>query len=287
MKFDMGPDLLFVPADRPERFGKAAERASAVIIDLEDAVLPSAKAAARRALAASRLDPARTVVRMNGRDTAWFAEDLAALRATPYRFVMLPKVASAGDVVMPDVPVPDAAGEPYAVVALVESAAGVVRSEEIAAAPGVVALMWGAEDLVASMDGTASRWPGGARGGGGGNGPLGAYRDVARHARSRVLVAAKAFGKAAIDAVYLELRDGEGLRLETQDAVSSGFDAKAVLHPEQAAVVREAYRPTPAQAEWARRVLAASVGRPGAFELDGAMVDEVVLKKARLLLSRS
>lgn len=89
--FVMGPALLFCPADRPERYAKAAERADAVIIDLEDAVAPEDKPAARQALAESALDPARTIVRLNSAQTHDFAKDLEALRDTPYRTVMLAK----------------------------------------------------------------------------------------------------------------------------------------------------------------------------------------------------
>ncbi|MDR2255048.1 MAG: CoA ester lyase [Arthrobacter sp.] len=270
MSFASGPDLLFVPGDRPERYEKAAARASAVIIDLEDAVAPADKAAARAAMEASRLDPATTVVRLNPRGGAFFEEDLAALRRTAYRQVMVPKAAGAADVTLLD-----GAGEPYAVAALIETAAGVAACEEVAAQPQVAALMWGAEDLIASMDGTASR-----RADGG-------YRDVCSYARSRVLIAAKAHGKAAIDAVYLDLADGEGLRAEALDAAASGFDLKAVLHPDQAAIVREAYRPSADQVAWARRVLAGAATATGTFVVDGGMVDEVVLKRARLLVARA
>ena len=164
--FTLGPALLFCPADRPERYAKAAERADAVILDLEDAVAPSAKPAARDALVATPLDPARTIVRINAEDTEDFAHDLVALRHTGYTTVMLPKTASAERLAV--------AAELglHRVVALCETAEGVVNAAEIARSPNVVALMWGAEDLVASLGGSSSRRRDGA------------YRDVARHARS-------------------------------------------------------------------------------------------------------
>ncbi len=270
MSFPDGPDLLFVPGDRPERFEKAAARASAVIIDLEDAVAPGDKQAAREALLASSLDPATTVVRINPRGEEHFEDDLAALRRTAYRWVMVPKAASAADVALLD-----GNGEPYLVAALIETAAGVAAAEVLAAQPHVAALMWGAEDLIASMNGTGSRRADGA------------YRDVCVYARSRVLIAAKAHGKAAIDAVYLDLADAEGLAAESRDAVASGFDLKAVLHPDQAAAVRAAYRPSAAELAWAQRVLESAAASGGTFALDGVMVDEVVLKRARLLAARA
>lgn len=261
-----GPALLFCPADRPERYAKAAARSDTVILDLEDAVNPDAKAQARSHLAASALDPDRTIVRVNPVGTPDLDDDLAALRATPYRTVMLAKTSSAADVRVL---------ARYDVVALVETAAGVVHAAEIAAQPNVVGLMWGAEDLVASLGGTSSRRADAS------------YRDVAVHARSVVLLAAGAHGKAAIDAVHLDIGDVDGLAAEATDAAASGFTATSCIHPSQVDVVRAAYRPTSAEVEWARGVLAAAVGQHGAFRWDGRLVDGPVLKHAEQVLRRS
>ena len=261
-----GPALLFCPADRPDRYDKAAARADTVILDLEDAVNPGDKAAARAHLAASALDPSRTIVRVNPVGTDELGEDLVALRGTQYRTVMLAKTASATDVHVL---------ARYDVVALVETAAGVVRAADIAAQPNVVGLMWGAEDLVASLGGTSSR------------GPSGAYRDVARHARSAVLLAAGAFGKAAIDAVHLDIGDVDGLAAEASDAAASGFVATACIHPSQVEVVRAAYRPGAADVDRARALLAAAVGQHGAFRWEGQLVDGPVLKHAQEVLRRA
>ena len=169
--FTMGPAILFCPADRPERFAKAAERADAVILDLEDAVAPDAKPAAREHIAAADLDPATTVVRVNDAASPFFEDDLAAVRDTPFRTVMLAKAESAEQVRRVTDALPDAR-----VIALCETAAGIVAASEIAEQSGVVALMWGAEDLVASLGGRSSRRPGGS------------YRDVAVAARAAVLL---------------------------------------------------------------------------------------------------
>ena len=259
----MGPALLFCPADRPDRFAKAAERADAVILDLEDAVAPSDKPAARAAVARSALDPLRTIVRVNAAGSGELEADLAALAATGYRTVMLAKTSGADDV---------ARCVGYDVVALVETALGVHRVGEIAAADGVVALMWGAEDLTASLGGTSSR------------DGHGRYREVGRYARSAVLVAAGAHGRAAIDAVHLDIADVEGLAAEAADARASGYAATACIHPSQVAVVREAYRPTAAEVSWARDVLAAAEGVTGVFRWQGGMVDEPVLRQAERTL---
>jgi citrate lyase subunit beta/citryl-CoA lyase len=266
-----GPALLFCPADRPERYAKAAAAADVVILDLEDGVGPADKPAARRALRETLLDPDRTVVRINPAGTAEHAADLEALAGTPYGTVMLAKTESAAQV---------AALAPRDVVALCETPLGVTSATGIAAADPTVALMWGAEDLIAGLGGRSSRFPGS----GGRPGP---YRDVAGTARSLVLLAAGAHRRLAIDAVHLDIRDLEGLRTEAEDAAASGFAATACIHPTQVEVVRSAYRPTEEQLDWARRVLAAAEGNRGVFAFEGGMVDGPVLRHAEQLVSRA
>lgn len=265
--FTMGPALLFCPADRPDRFAKAAARADAVILDLEDAVAADAKAAARDNVVASHLDPGRTIVRVNALDTSHTAADLNAVLCTDYRTVMVAKAESAAAVGRLD--------PRLTVIALCETARGVVEAAAIAALPHVVALMWGAEDLVASLGGTSSRRPDAG------------YRDVARYARSHVLVAAAAHGAAAIDAVHVDIHDVAGLAREAEDAAASGFTATACIHPTQVSVVRDAYRPDASTVAWARAVLAAAEGRRGVFAFEGQMVDEPVLRHARQVLARA
>lgn len=263
----MGPALLFCPGDRPDRYRKAADRSDAVILDLEDAVNPDAKPEARRMLVTGdQLDPARTIVRVNAVSTEFFEDDLATLARTPYRTVMLAKTSGAADA---------ARLEGYDVVALVESAVGLVHVAEIAAAPNVVGLMWGAEDLVASLGGTSSRLPDGR------------YRDVAVHLRAEVLVAAGAYGKAAIDAVHLDLEDLDGVAAEARDAAASGFAATACLHPSHVPGIRAAYRPAAADVAWARAILSAAEGERGAFRWEGRLVDGPVLKHAAELVRRA
>ena len=106
------------------------------------------------------------------------------------------------------------------------------------------------------------------------------------HARSAVLLAAGAYGKAAIDAVHLDIGDVDGLAAEAADAAASGFAATACIHPSQVAVIRAAYRPTDDEVAWARDVLAAAVGQHGAFRWDGKLVDGPVLKHAEHVLRR-
>jgi citrate lyase subunit beta / citryl-CoA lyase len=256
-----GPALLFCPADRPDRYGKALERADAVILDLEDAVAPAARDAARASVRSTPLDPARVIVRVNPAGSSDFAADLAAVREAGYGTVMVAK-ADAG---MP--PLPD-----LRVIALCETAAGVLDARDLARRREVIGLMWGAEDLVASLGGTSSR------------DAEGRYRDVARHARSAVLLAAGTAGIAAIDAVHLAIDDLDGLRAEAEDAVASGFTATACIHPSHVPVIRAAYRPTDGQIAWARRVLAAPAG---VGVVDGRMTDAPVIAQAEAVLRRA
>ncbi|WP_261568170.1 HpcH/HpaI aldolase/citrate lyase family protein [Frankia gtarii] len=261
-----GTTLLFCPADRPDRFARAAAAADLVILDLEDGVAPPARPAARKALVAALpgLDPARTVVRVSPAGTPDFAADLAALAGTGVRLVMLAKAESAAQVAQ-------LAG--FAVIALCETARGVLAAPELAAAANVVGLMWGAEDLVAGLGGRSSRFDDGR------------YRDVARYARAAVLLAAGAHGRQAIDAVYLDIADSDGLAIEARDAAASGFGLKACIHPTQVPVVRAAFAPSADEVAWAHRVLAAAgEAGVGVFAFEGRMVDAPVLRHAEHLL---
>ena len=181
-----GPAYLFCPASRPDRFQKAADAADFVILDLEDAVAETDKESARQSLIASPIDPDVTIVRINPIGSPHHPVDLAALALTSYRRVMVPKAEDARAL--------SRLGA-YELIALCETASGVVNAPAIASVEAVVALMWGAEDLVVSLGGRGSRDADGE------------YLDVARHARSSVLLAAGAAGKAAIDAVYLDIGD--------------------------------------------------------------------------------
>jgi citrate lyase subunit beta / citryl-CoA lyase len=264
-----GPAILFCPADRPDRYAKAAAAADAVIVDLEDAVAPADKQAAREHVAASTLDPASTIVRVNPVGTVDHDLDLAALDGGPYRTLMLAKAERSAQL--------DHLHEAgYRVIALCETAAGIEAAAEIARHPAVVSLMWGAEDLVASMAGRSSRFADGPR--------TGQYREVARYARSRVLIAANAAGKVAVDSVFLDIPNLDGLRSEAEDAAASGFAATACIHPSQVTVIREAYAPSTEELEWARAVLAEAQAQPGVFRFRGQMVDEPVLRQARRIL---
>jgi len=261
-----GPAFLFCPGDRPERFAKAAAASDVVILDLEDGVAPENREAAREHVRSATLNPATTIVRVNPVGSLEHARDLEMLRASPYSMFMLAKASSAQEIL---------SLEPFSIIALCETPRGVVAADEMAGCANTLGLMWGAEDLVAGLGGYSSRRDDTS------------YRDVARYARSRVLVAAGANDRCALDAVYLNFQDLEGQRVEALDAAAMGFSATVCIHPSQVAVVRGAYRPTPEQLAWATKILELAKDHDGVFRLDGFMVDGPVVAQARQIVSRS
>lgn len=266
----LGPAILFVPADRPDRFEKAASRADTVILDLEDAVAEEDKAAARTAVTDHPLDPARTLVRVNPGGGAAFAADVAVVAASAYRTVMLAKTETTAELDALAAAIPG-----VRIVALCETAAGVENAAGIARHAAVVAIMWGAEDLVASLGGTSSRHADGR------------YRDIARYARARVVLAAGAAGIDAVDAVHLDIEDLASLAAEAEDAAAIGCVGTACIHPGQVATIRAAYRPEPDAVVAAQALLEAAIGQRGAFRHEGRMVDEPLLRHARALVARA
>jgi len=254
---------VFCPANRPDRYHKAGAAADVVILDLEDAVALTDKAAAREALIANPLDPTRTVVRINPVGTAEHSRDLHALSQTAYTTVMLPKSES-GDQI--------SGLAPRAVVVLIETPLGAINVADCARQHNAVAVMWGSEDLFAALGGTANRRADGS------------LRDVAQHVRSASLLAAKAYGRVALDSVFLDIKDLDGLRAEVDDAVAVGFDVKVAIHPSQVPVIRAGYAPNAEQIAWARRVLDAARSNAGVFELDGMMIDMPVLRRAERIV---
>jgi citrate lyase subunit beta/citryl-CoA lyase len=255
---------LFVPGDRPERIAKAhASGADAVIVDLEDAVAPDNKAAARDAVAAA-LDAAHPMVlRINGADTEWFADD-ARLAAHPgVAAVMLPKAAA----VEPIVQLRTASGG-KPVLALVESAAGMANVEAIAQARGVARLVFGSIDFQLDLDI--------------------ADDDVALLAfRSQLVLASRVANlPAPVDGVTTALDDAARIEAEARRARSLGFGAKLCIHPKQVAIVNAAFSPSAAELQWAQRVVGAAAAAGGAaVAVDGKMVDAPVLARARRLLA--
>jgi citrate lyase subunit beta/citryl-CoA lyase len=261
---------LFVPGDRHERFAKAlASAADAVVLDLEDAVAPSAKDVARGAVAAAlTADANRLVVRINDVATPWFAEDLAMLATHRVPAVMLPKAERASDVERVRSACPD-----IAVLALVETARGVLAAESLAAAPGVQRLVFGTIDFALDLDLSGDLAP-----------TVGLDA-----AASRLAWASRAAGIASPVAGVTTALDDEALLLgDLARARAHGFAAKLCIHPKQIAPIHAALAPSDAERAWAERVLAAAADAGGAAaQLDGRMIDKPVIERARRLLERA
>lgn len=271
MAFKMpGPAVLFAPLNRPELAQKAAAKADVVILDLEDGAGGADLDVARQNLLATTNDPVCTWVRVNGPEDENFSKDVAALRETDYQVVVVPKITTYIPAELED----------YQIIALIETPQAVLQLQQIAAHPAVVGLYWGAEDLTFFTGGTHSRF--GADEGD----RAGRYRNMLAVARSQMLFAAAAYGKIAIDAVYADFSDDDGLYLEAIDACRSGFAGNAIIHPRQVEPVRRAYRPTRAQFDWAKRVVERAAQAPGAFKLDGEMVDAPLIAQAHRVVSR-
>jgi citrate lyase beta subunit len=267
--------LLFVPGDRPERFSKAlASGADAVIMDLEDAVAPEAKGAARAAVLARLTAPEAPPgvalgLRMNPLPSPEGIADLAALigGARP-DFLVLPKVEAAEELSVVRRALSRAGGK-LPLVALIESAEGIARADAIAREEGCAALGFGGLDLAADL-GCVPAWE-----------PLLAHR-------AALVVAAARSGRALFDVPFADFGDAAGLEAETRRAQALGFTGKLAIHPRQVATITQVFTPTAAEAERARRIVAAfEAASGGVCVVDGKMVDQPVYRSAVRLLARA
>ncbi|KRE39375.1 hypothetical protein ASG73_03355 [Janibacter sp. Soil728] len=260
--------MLFVPGDRPERYGKAAASgADAIIIDLEDAVAPEAKGAARDAAVSWFAGAGTGVVRVNAPDTEYFDDDVAAL-APHVDVVVLPK-AQDPQVVTTLVARLREARPDAAVFALIETAQGILSAPQTAKVPGVVRLAFGNFDLSSELglhpDDHDALWP----------------------LRTQLVVASAAAGlPAPVDGVSGSIDDTEVIEADTRHAVRVGFRAKLCIHPRQVPVVAAALAPSADEVAWATRVLAAwDEADSGAVAVDGTMIDKPVIDRARRVLA--
>ena len=264
--------FLFVPATRPDRFAKAlASGADAVIIDLEDAVAPGEKARARQLLAQAWPGIAlagrdRILVRVNAANSAWHGDDLNLLGGLGIAGVVLPKAEHADQLLH----VSAVLGPACALVPLIESVAGLDAADALARSPQVLRLAFGNLDFQADA-GLAC-------------GPDEAELTPVRLAL--LLASRRAKRPSPIDGVTADLLDAAQLARDLQRSRSGGFGAKLCIHPSQVAAVNAAFTPSPAEMDWARRVLAASqVAGGGVVSLDGRMVDAPVLRLAQRVLA--
>lgn len=269
--------LLFVPGDRPDRIEKAlGSGADALILDLEDSVAPEAKPAAREAVAAF-LRRERTLplyVRVNPLDGGLAPADLAAILPAQPDGIVLPKAEGAAsvealvrlDVAVPILPI--ATETPAAIFAL-----GAYAS----VADRLAGLTWGAEDLPAAIGAATSREVDGS------------YTPPYQLARSLTLFGAHAASVPAIETVYPDFRDLDGLAAYAARGARDGFAGMMAIHPAQVPVINAAFTPSAEAVAHARRVVALFAANPGAgaLSLDGRMVDAPHLKSARALLARA
>ncbi len=279
--------LLFVPANNPKMVEKATALGSdGIILDCADSVPPHEKAKARASLGDSvaKFNRSKTEVgiRVNDYGTPLFEEDVRSAVVAGADFVDVPTVESAEEIQTAERLILQAteqshrAGSPPGIVVLIENPKGLNRVEEILKASSLVtAVQFGAEDYLLS---------------------LGVYRasqtDLSTlYARSRLVAAAHEASVDAIDRVFTDLKDAEGLKRSALDARNMGFTGKAVIHPSQIGVVNEVFGPSQEDVAWARRVSSAggtaSDAGQGAVSVDGVMVDAVHLKMAQEIMRKA
>jgi citrate lyase beta subunit len=275
--------LLFVPGNRPDRFGKAESAAPVVCIDLEDAVPPDQKDEARAAtcawLQSATISSAIIGVRINHPSTLEGKADAEAVLArwtaafsvqtskdgsepapAPCAFLMVPKVNTAADLAT-------LKGPPLW--PIIESGIGLKNAWDIAAAPNVMGILFGAVDFAADI-GCTLEW------------------DSLVYARGRLAAACGAAGIELLDVPHLDVRDEEGLIASTRRSKALGFTGRACIHPSQIAPVITAFKPTADEIEWARRVVHALAQANGAAALlDGKLIERPVARTAQRILEQA
>lgn len=273
--------LLFVPGAEPRKLEKArGAGADTLLFDLEDAVAPEAKVRAREhvagALQEGNFGASEPAVRVNAPGTDWFAEDLDAVVRAGARAVMIPKCESASGVAeVARVLAGIEGGAAIALLALVETPAGVTRLLEVAGQVRVGALCFGHVDFSHAMGLAAAD----------------AGRGVVHHARCAVAIAGRACDVSPIDTVCLAVRDEAAFRADAELGRQLGFDGKLCIHPLQVKLANEVYTPTPDEITHARRVTQAAEqaraeGR-GVFSIDDRMVDAPVVAAQERVLERA
>ena len=261
---------LYIPGSRPRALDKARGLPVDVILfDLEDAVTPDEKITARATLAEELgkggYGPRLKVVRINGLDTEWGAEDAKAADAMDCDAVLLPKVNSAADV--------DAlaALTHKPVWAMMETPLGILNALEIAAHPKIAGFVMGTNDLAKDL-GTRSR-------------------EAMVTSLQMCLLAARAHGVVAIDGVYNAFKDEDGFKLECEQGRDFGFDGKTLIHPAQVAAANAAFAPTAADIDLAKRQIAAfseaQAAGQGVAVVDGRIVENLHIVTAKATLAKS
>ena len=277
--------FLFVPGDSARKFESAKKTATdALILDLEDSVVPDQKIAARaitRGMLDARKPDQRLYVRVNALDTGMTLGDLAAVMPGRPDGIVLPKCAGAADVnrLALYLDAFEAASGIEAestriVVVATETAQAVLKLHSYeGASPRLWGMMWGAEDLAASLGASRNRTDG-------------RYHSPFRLARDLCLISAAATGVVAIDTIATDIDDLAALKDEAVAARHDGFLAKAVIHPKHVDVVNAAMSPTEDEVVWAQKIIKAFGDNPnsGTVRLDGKMIDKPHLRAAEKIL---
>lgn len=266
--------LLYLPANRASAIAKARTLASdAVILDLEDAVQPDAKAQARAAAVAAALaggwGSRLLFCRVNAIGTPWHADDMAAAHVDGFAGIVVPKIDTAAQAAQV---VAHGGGRP--VLAMIETPAGVLNAPAIAATPGVAALIAGMADLANLLNCGSD-----------------AGRTPLLYSLSAIVIAARAAGIACFDGVCTEFRSEDAFRAEAGQGKLLGFDGKTLIHPSQVDPCNAVFSPSPEEIAYARALIASyeaalSEGR-GVATLDGQMVEILHVEQARRLLARA
>jgi citrate lyase subunit beta/citryl-CoA lyase len=279
--------MLFVPGDRPERFAKAAASgADAVILDLEDAVMPERRPFARGEIAQWLESAERTVpvwVRINPVETVDALPDLAAVIGGRPDGIVLPKARDGADVHRVDhwLEVLEARfgfarGSIGLLPLITESAGALLKAASFTGLPDrVKGLTWGAEDLAADVGALGNKSADGE------------YELTYAMARSFCLLAAAAAGVPAFDTVDIEIRDVAAVERRARASRRQGFVGKLAIHPAQVAPIHSAFSPTAEEIAWAERVVAAFDAAPGvgALAFEGGMLDKPHLRQAERILA--
>ncbi len=255
--------LLFLPASNPRAIVKARESdADLVILDLEDAVKPEDKEAARAAAIAAIAEPwpMPVAIRVNSSHTEWHGPDVVAVMHNKPDAVVVPRVEAKAELGF----VRNQTGLP--VLAMIETAKGVVAAHTIA--HEAAALIAGTNDLTADL-----RLPRGA-----GRAPL-------QMALQSIMLAARAHGIAVFDGVFNRLDDEEGFLAEAREGRMMGFDGKSLIHPNQIAPCHAVFAPTVEEIARAERLIEAATG--GAERFEGEMVEHMHVEAAERLLKRA
>jgi len=257
---------LFVPGNRPDRYAKAiAAGADAVIVDLEDAVPPPEKQAARAALAAWLSPEHPALIRVNGAESPWFREDLPLCKTPGVAGVLLPKAENVEDIRA----VARHSGGATPILALIETARGFWNAHALAQGPKVQRLVFGSIDFQLDL------------------GIQGEEEELLYFRSQLVLLSRIAGLQPPVDGVTTAIDDAQRVRADTLRAKRLGFGAKLCIHPRQVSLVNECFEPSVEEEIWAKRIVEAAQAVQGAaVSVDGKMVDRPVIARAEAILAR-